>query len=93
MYHLRLRRWGSHLSAAPLGVASAVTQVRAVGVLQLLKCATQQDPAGSLLSSTRQNGLQRPRTPGGVGPLVGNQPWNRWGSSSGYEAVTTFGSS
>jgi hypothetical protein len=73
MYHLRLRRWGSHLSAAPLGVASAVTQVRAVGVLQLLKCATQQDPAGSLLSSTRQNGLQRPRTPGGVGPLVGNQ--------------------
>jgi len=37
---------------------------RLVRVLHLLKCATHQDSTGSLLSSTRQNGLQRPRTAG-----------------------------
>ena len=33
-------------------------------VLQLFKCATCQNPTGSLLSRSRQNGLQPPRTPG-----------------------------
>jgi len=36
------------------------------GVLQLFKCATCQNPTGSLLASTRQNGLQPSGTPGGV---------------------------
>ena len=57
-------------------------------VLQLLKCATCQNPTGSPLSSTRQNGLQRPMTPGGV-TAAGNQPRDRWGASSGYEASGT----
>jgi len=40
-------------------------------VLQLLKCATCQNPTGSLLSRSRQNGLQPPRTPGGVEQRAG----------------------
>ena len=41
-----------------------------VGVLQMFKCATRRDPTDSLLSSTDQNDLQRPRTPGGVEHLT-----------------------
>jgi hypothetical protein len=44
------------------------------GVLQLFKCATRQDPTGSLLRGTRENGLQRPRTNWGVEHTGRNQP-------------------
>ena len=49
------------------GCPVATTAGAAFGPLQLFKCATHQDPTGSLLNSTRQNGLQPPGTPGGVG--------------------------
>jgi hypothetical protein len=42
------------------------------GILQLFKCATRRNSTGSLLRGTHQDGLQRPRTPGGTSPQ------NRW---------------
>jgi hypothetical protein len=77
------RRRTHHAHGVPtLAICSrgADWQSATTGVLQLFKCATYQNPTGSPLSSTRQNGLQRPRTPGGTSPQ------NRWGSSSGYGA-------
>lgn len=50
-------------------------------VLQLLKCATCQNPTGSLLSRSRQNGLQPPRTPGGVEQRAGTSHGRRRGQT------------